>query len=202
MTSKPLTATAWVAAGVLLGITACFAYSVLKQPPIPKPLPDTAGLKRKLEISASFLIPEFSWKDALPDEAAALIIQSPSEVSVQMAEGNTPLTHGPYKFTGATHHFNAEGRKNLSTLFQSPNAYRGVTACGFNPVLLITFKKDNGSVEILVCLGCQDIAIPGKEPDHDGATAGLTDIGMSALLFELLKVFPEDETILKAARKH
>ena len=139
-----------------------------------------------------WLLPKDYSLSKLHTEPDALsVLDAPDVITVHRA--------GPGGISVLGHTFATEGisptpddAKTLRATFHALNAYTAVSACTFEPGVLVRLRRGEHSLDLLVCFTCEDIAWVLDGHETDAPQAGLSDLGIGTLRSVFRRVFPKD----------
>lgn len=148
--------------------------------------------KGSLPDPQQWLLPKDFTLSRIYNEPDALAVLDLPEVITIHRAASAGLTILGHTFASEGVSPTSEDAKILHATFHSHNTYTGVSACVFDPGVLVRLKSNEHSVDLLVCFQCNDIAwvLDGRE--KDAPHAGISELGTGVLRSVFQRVFPED----------
>jgi hypothetical protein len=157
-------------------------------------LPNTKGTS---DYAEDWLLEaDFSVSRLYAEPMAQSILEAPESISIHRS-GADGISLLGYSF--ATHGVTPseeDARIPLKT-FRAPNAYTGISACEFNPGVLVRLKRNQHKLDLLVCFSCEDVLGVLDEEKSVSLGAGLSDVGVGALRSVFRRAFPNDSAFKK-----
>jgi len=182
--------------GIAVGITAMWSFTVLRPQHSARPEVDL----RSLAAITRYTLPEdFSPKSMYGEQGTYELVKEADSIFISLADKEGEVQVGPYRFTKSETALGKEDLRLAREVLLSPNSYRGVSACSFNPGVLLRVKRKEEEVFILVCLSCSDMAVSKTKKEEVYPLIGLSRIGSDSILYVLLGMFPNEEGLRKQA---
>lgn len=152
-------------------------------------LPNTKGTRD--DAHQWLLNADFSVSKLYTEPDALLVLEAPDSIHIHRAgSGSISLLDHSFATEGVTP--SAEDAQMLLKTFRAPNAYTAISACSFDPGVLVRLRRDEHQLDLLVCFSCEDIAWVLDEDESLSSMAGLSDIGIGTLRSIFRRAFPND----------
>jgi hypothetical protein len=182
--------------GIVLGITGSITIPILS-----KQKKATVKIdSRSLSQAANWLLTEdFTAKKLYAEQGVYEELRDADSISVSLAKKGGDISFGPYQFEKTEVSLRKEHIRMAKEVFLSPNSYRAVSACLFDPGALFRIKNKDKETYILVCLSCSDLAIGRSNPENTYPVIGLSKIGADSILHLLLSAFPNSVELQQRA---
>jgi hypothetical protein len=186
--------------GIFLGGAAGWGlqtYLQHKLLPHAAPLDSSTPEEPSPEDAAVWLMPrDYGVKDAFDDEKALRCVLNPESVTAYLADKKGPLKLCDYRFSSDGVPVEKSNIPFLRKVWEAPNAYRPVSACMFNPGVLLECKNGGDAVKIIICFSCQDMLWVLNDHEDKRGGMGLTEYALMTLKAVLRQSFPDNPAFL------
>lgn len=187
--------------GILLGGAAGWGLQTyLEHKLLPQASPSDTRLYEEPspEDVAVWLMPkDFGVSSVFSDERALRCVLNPEPVTAHVADKKGSLKLFDYRFSSEGVLIKQADLPILKQVWEAPNTYRPVSACMFNPGVLLECKNGGDSVKIIICFSCKDMLWVLNDRESNRGGMGLTEYGMNTLKAILHRPFPDNPAFLQ-----
>lgn len=130
------------------------------------------------------------------------ILAAPESITLHervSGPGENAITYGDYSFSSKGTEVSTPNEKPLLYSVRSISSYGMMTACLFNPVVLMRCTRQGHSLDLLFCFSCNDLrAFPDRQETRETYMgAGITPQGRRAFITYLSRALPSNEALRK-----
>ena len=156
------------------------------------PVPITHASKGNRAEPQWWLLPkDYSLAKLYTEPDALSVLDAPDAITVHRARPSGVSVLG-YTFATEGISPTPDDAKTLRATFHALNAYTPVSACAFEPGVLIRLRRGEHSLDLLICFTCEDIAWVLDGHETHAPQAGLSDLGIGTLRTVFRRIFPDD----------